>query len=167
MTSDSYDVLITTGGFASMAMGAATKDRQGDLMVGWAEMPTLAGSCVLRPPAVGADRGRRIDCLIAEVELPEPYYAARMGAPSKVPPVVAISACTWWATSEGIRLTEVLQVWSWRVARIPKSLRPRSPCDWGAVSGCRTIPDAVEDAARACPQWIVHAERFFQTGFWP
>ena len=40
-----------------MTMGQQ-KDRQGDLMVGWAEDAALAGSCVLRPSAVGTDRGR-------------------------------------------------------------------------------------------------------------
>ena len=65
-----------------MAMGQQ-KDRQGDLMVGWAEMPRSPGHVFLRPPAVGADRGR------ASTPLPRraagPNYAARMGAPS-VPP---------------------------------------------------------------------------------
>ena len=40
-----------------MAMGQQ-QDHRGELMVGWAEMVRSAGSCVLRPSAVGPDRGR-------------------------------------------------------------------------------------------------------------
>ena len=64
-----------------MAMGQQ-KDRQGDLMVGWAEMPRSPGHVFYdRLQSVliegGFDAFAEASC--------RPYYAARMGAPS-VPP---------------------------------------------------------------------------------
>ena len=65
-----------------MAMGQQ-KARQGDLMVGWAEMPRSPGHVFYDRLQFGADRGRlRRLCREASCR---PYYAARMGAPS-VPP---------------------------------------------------------------------------------
>ena len=61
-----------------MAMGQQ-KDRQGDLMVGWAEMPRSPGHVFYdRLQSVliegGFDAFAEASC--------RPYYAARMGAPS-------------------------------------------------------------------------------------
>ena len=64
-----------------MAMGQQ-KDRQGDLMVGWAEMPRSPGHVFydrLQSVLVEADFDGFAEALC------KPYYAARMGAPS-VPP---------------------------------------------------------------------------------
>ncbi|MCP4201430.1 MAG: transposase [bacterium] len=64
-----------------MAMGQQ-KDRQGDLMVGWSEMPRSPGHVFydrLQSVLVEAD----FDALVEATC--KPYYAARMGAPS-VPP---------------------------------------------------------------------------------
>ena len=64
-----------------MAMGQQ-KDRQGDLMVSWSEMPRSPGHVFydrLQSVLVEADFDGFAEALC------KPYYAARMGAPS-VPP---------------------------------------------------------------------------------
>jgi len=64
-----------------MAMGQQ-KDRQGDLMVGWSEMPRSPGHVFydrLQSVLVEADFDAFVEATC------KPYYAARMGAPS-VPP---------------------------------------------------------------------------------
>ena len=64
-----------------MAMGRQ-KDRQGDLMVGWSEMPRAPGHVFydrLQSVLVEADFDAFVEATC------KPYYAARMGAPS-VPP---------------------------------------------------------------------------------
>ena len=118
-----------------MAMGQQ-KDRQGDLMVGWAEMPRSPGHVFYdRLQSVliegGFDAFAEASC--------RPYYAARMGAPS-VPP----GRYFRMQLLRGHRLRRGLS----GVARIP--CRCGSSCDWGAVSGCRTIPGC-RRPARACP----------------
>ena len=133
-----------------MAMGQQ-KDRQGDLMVGWAEMPRSPGHVFYdRLQSVliegGFDAFAEASC--------RPYYAARMGAPS-VPPG-RYFACTWWATS---RASTQSAVWS-GVARIP--CRFGSSCGLRTGSGCRTIPGC-HGPARAC---LMKFTRRSSTGFW-
>ena len=133
-----------------MAMGQQ-KDRQGDLMVGWAEMPRSPGHVFYdRLQSVliegGFDAFAEASC--------RPYYAARMGAPS-VPPgrYFRMHLVGYFEATQSA-------VWS-GVARIP--CRCGSSCDWGAVSGCRTIPGC-RRPARACP---MKSTRRSSTGFWP
>ena len=97
-----------------MAMGQQ-KDRQGDLMVGWAEMPRSPGHVFYdRLQSVliegGFDAFAEASC--------RPYYAARMGAPS-VPPGRYFRMPPG-GLLRGHRLRA--RVWS-GVARIPLSLR--------------------------------------------
>ena len=118
-----------------MAMGQQ-KDRQGDLMVSWSEMPRSPGHVFYD----------RLQLVLIEggfdgfAEAVKPYYAARMGALRCHPS--ATSVCTWRATS---------RVSTPRgrsgAARIP--CRYGSSCCWRCGNGCRTIP-AVTDP-RACP----------------
>ena len=74
-----------------MAMGQQ-KDRQGDLMVSWSEMPRSPGHVFYDGLQLvliegGFDGFAEAVC--------QPYYAARMGAPS-VPPG-RYFRITWWA----------------------------------------------------------------------
>ena len=134
-----------------MAMGQQ-KDRQGDLMVGWAEMPRSPGHVFYdRLQSVliegGFDAFAEASC--------RPYYAARMGAPS-VPPgrYFRMHLVGYF---EGIDSERGLE---WRCS---DSLSLREFLRLGAVSGCRTIPGC-RRPARACP---MKSTRRSSTGFWP
>ena len=87
-----------------MAMGQQ-KDRQGDLMVGWAEMPRSPGH-------VFYDRLQSV-LIEGGFATPLPRRCRPFTRPGCRPG--AISACTWWATS---RASTQSAVWS-GVARIP------------------------------------------------
>ena len=120
-------------------------------MVGWAEMPRSPGHVFYdRLQSVliegGFDAFAEASC--------RPYYAARMG--------IALGAAR--ALFPHARLVGYFEgidsgaVWS-GVARIP--CRCGSSCDWGAVSGCRTIPGC-RRPARAFP---MKSTRRSSTGF--
>ena len=132
-----------------MTMGQQ-KDRQGDLMVGWAEMPRSPGHVFydrLRSVLIegGFDGFAEAAC--------RSYYAARLGALS-VPPgryfrmhLVGYFASTLSAGWNG-------------AARIP--CRYGSFYGWKAGIVCRTIPGC-HGPARACP---MRSTRRSSTGFW-
>ena len=73
-------------------------DRQGDLIVSWAEMPVLAWACVLRPASVALIAGGfdRFD----ETARAKPITRRRWGHRRCRRGV--ISGCTWLAIFEGI-----------------------------------------------------------------
>ena len=135
-----------------MAMGQQ-KDRQGDLMVGWAEMPRSPGHVFYdRLQSVliegGFDAFAEASC--------RPYYAARMGAPS-VPPgrYFRMHLVGYF---EGIDSERGLE---WRCS---DSLSLREFLRLGSREQlCRTIPGC-RRPARACP---MKSTRRSSTGFWP
>ena len=132
-----------------MTMGQQ-KDRQGDLMVGWAEMPRSPGHVFydrLRSVLIegGFDGFAEAAC--------RSYYAARLGAPS-VPPgrYFRMHLVGYF---EGIDSERGLE---WRCS---DSLSLRSFYGWKAGIVCRTIPGC-HGPARACP---MRSTRRSSTGF--
>ena len=112
-----------------MAMGQQ-KDRQGDLMVGWAEMPRSPGHVFYdRLQSVLIEGGFDAFARRAAGPITRPGWARPRCRPG------AISACTWWATSRASTQT------------IP--CRFGSSCGLRTGSGCRTIPGC-HGPARAC-----------------
>ena len=111
-----------------MTMGQQ-KDHQGDLMVGWAEMPRSPGHVFYdRLQSVliegGFDGFAEAAC--------RSYYAARLGAPTRCRRG-AISACTWWATS---RASDSERGLEWRCSDLP--------CRYGSFYGWKArdrVPD--------------------------
>ncbi len=133
-----------------MAMGQQ-KDRQGELMVSWSEMPRSPGHVFYdRLQSVLIDGG--FDGF-AEAAC-QPYYAARMGAPS-VPPgrYFRMHLVGYF---EGIDSERGRS----GAARIP--CRYESSCCWRGGNGCRTIPGC-HGPARACP---MKSTRRCSTGSW-
>ena len=119
-----------------MAMGQQ-KDRQGDLMVSWSEMPRSPGHVFYdRLQLVLIEGG--FDGFAEAVC--QPYYAPGWGRLRCHPG--ATSVCTWWATS---RVSTLSVGWS-GAARIP--CRYGSSCCWRCGNGCRTIPGCHGPALR-------------------
>ena len=106
---------------APMAMGQQ-KDRQGDLMVGWAEMPRSPGHVFYdRLQSVliegGFDAFAEASC--------RPYYAARMGAPSVPPGRYFRMVLTWWAIrGHRLRARSGVALLGFPVAAVPATGEP-------------------------------------------
>ena len=135
-----------------MTMGQQ-KDRQGDLMVGWAEMPRSPGHVFYdRLQSVliegGFDGFAEAAC--------RSYYAARLGAPS-VPPGRYFRMHLVGSYFEGIDSERGLE---WRCSD-SLSLREFLRLESRAIV-CRTIPGC-HGPARACP---MRSTRRSSTGFW-
>ena len=120
-----------------MAMGQQ-KDRQGDLMVSWSEMPRSPGHVFydrLQSVLVEADFDGFAEALC------KPYYAARMGAPS-VPPGryfrmhlvgyfegIGSERGLSWRCSDSLSLRDFLRLERRdRVRTIPGCRRPARAC---------------------------------------
>ena len=120
-----------------MAMGQP-KDRQGDLMVSWSEMPRSPGHVFydrLQSVLVEADFDGFAEALC------KPYYAARMGAPS-VPPGryfrmhlvgyfegIGSERGLSWRCSDSLLLRDFLRLERRdRVRTIPGCRRPARAC---------------------------------------
>ncbi len=121
-----------------MAMGPQ-KDRQGDLLVGWSEMPRSPGHVFYdRLQSVliegGFDAFAEASC--------RPYYAARLGAPSVQPGRYFRMHLVGYF--EGIDSERGLE---WRCS---DSLSLREFLRLENRVGCRTIPGC-RRPARACP----------------
>ena len=116
-------------GGSLMAMGQQ-KDRQGDLMVSWSEMPRSPGHVFYD----------RLQLVLIEGGF-DGFSPRRSASPITRPGwgrlrchPGATSVCTWWATS---RVSTLSVGWS-GAARIP--CRYGSSCCWRCGNGCRTIP---------------------------